>query len=109
MNFIPVLKNEQTRLKREINAIDTVVNKLIRNEYKERRQRLRNDRPVGAEDKHRAKEIAAKQDKLSIERRVLQTAVWHLGDAICRLREINRGNSKRCVGSVFKQLITGSK
>ena len=30
-------------------------------------------------------------------------------DAICRLREVKRGNSKRDVGSVFKQLITGSK
>jgi hypothetical protein len=55
------------------------------------------------------KEVQDKRNALQAKRFRIQAQVWNLGDAICRLREINRGNSKRCVGSVFKQLITGSK
>lgn len=109
MNLEPALKNEQIRLKREIKAIDAIINRLTLNEYNERRWRIRNDRPAGLADKQRMKEVQDKRNALQAKRFRIQHQVWNLGDAICRLREIKRGNSKRDVGSVFKQLITGSK
>ena len=36
MNLEPALKNEQIRLKRELKAIDVVIQKLTLNEYNER-------------------------------------------------------------------------
>ena len=109
MNFIPALKIKQICLKREIKSINVQINRLTLDEYNERRWRLRNDRPAGLKDKQRMKEVQDKRNALQAKRFRIQAQVWNLGDAICRLREINRGNSKRCVGSVFKQLITGSK
>ena len=109
MNLEPALKNEQIRLKRELKSIGAVINRLTLDEYNERRWRLRNDRPAGLKDKQRMKEVQDKRNALQAKRFRIQAQVWNLGDAICRLREINRGNSKRCVESVFKQLITGSK
>ena len=109
MSLEPALKNEQIRLKRELKAIDVVVQKLTLNEYNERRWRIRNDRPAGLADKQRMKEVQNKRNALQAKRFRIQHQVWMLGDAICRLREIKRGNSKRDVGSVSKQLITGSK
>ena len=41
MNLEPALKNEQIRLKRELKAIDVIINKLILSEYTERRWRNR--------------------------------------------------------------------
>lgn len=109
MNFIPALKIKQICLKREIKSINVQINRLTLDKYNERRWRLRNDRPAGLKDKQRMKEVTDKRDKLYKARYALQIKVWNYGDAICRLREIKRGNSKRDVGSVLKQLITGSK
>ena len=109
MNLEPALKNEQIRLKHELKSIGAVINRLTLDEYNERRWRLLNDRPAGLKDKQQMKEVQDKRNALQAKRFRIQAQVWNLGDAICRLREINRGNSKRCVESVFKQLITGSK
>ena len=97
------------RLTHELKSVGAVMNRLAHDEYNERRWRLRNDRPAGLKATHRMKEVQDKRNALQAKRFRIQAQDWNLGDAICRMREINRGNSKRWVGSIFKQLITGSK
>lgn len=70
--------------------------------YRRRHWALR--RTTGAEYKRFMNDLARRADKALADEIILMDEIRALGDAICRIREVRRGNSKKSVNEILLKL-----
>ncbi|CAL1778164.1 hypothetical protein BRC2024_PQPTKSFJ_CDS_0262 [Tegunavirus sp. BRC001] len=103
---IDAIKAMQNDAKAELKRVDVRIDKIRRDMYKERRWRIRNNRPVGLADKTREKEVQQAKEALEATACMLRRHIRDYGDTICRIREIRRGNSKKNIHTIVENLFT---
>ncbi|AZU98673.1 hypothetical protein ABNavy71_034 [Acinetobacter phage AB-Navy71] len=104
--LIDSLKNIQNNVKSELKLLDSKIAKIHRTMYNERKWRIRNNRPLGAKDKARENEVQQAKESLELLASTFRHHIRSYGDAICRIREVKRGNSKKNVDDIILNLFT---